>query len=148
VEPVAGQTARTLAPPRAADAPHRLAQRSVVASRANQPLPVAAAASHETTPHSRLPAQLTVCQCNLTPSSQPTMRKTPILVTGAHRSGPTWAGKMLNLSPYTDYIGEVLRPHTSLLDPNPVRHRYQHDDPERNRALHRGFKRLLAYNFS
>lgn len=76
------------------------------------------------------------------------MRKNPILVTGVHRSGSTWVGKMLNLSPYTYYIGEVLRPDTSLLDPNPVRHWYQYDDPERNRALHRGFKRLLAYNFS
>lgn len=37
------------------------------------------------------------------------MRK-PILVTGSHRSGTTWVGKMLTLSPFVAYIEEVFNP--------------------------------------
>ncbi|GAB4541418.1 MAG: sulfotransferase domain-containing protein [Anaerolineales bacterium] len=36
------------------------------------------------------------------------MTKIPILVTGAHRSGTTWVGKMLAANPQTAYISEPL----------------------------------------
>jgi hypothetical protein len=36
--------------------------------------------------------------------------KRPILVTGSHRSGSTWVGKMLTLSPFVAYIDEVFNP--------------------------------------
>jgi hypothetical protein len=36
---------------------------------------------------------------------------TPILVTGSHRSGSTWVGKMLSLSPSVGYIREPFGPH-------------------------------------
>jgi hypothetical protein len=37
----------------------------------------------------------------------------PILVTGAHRSGTTWVGKMLALAPGTAYVHEPFNPLTS-----------------------------------
>jgi len=36
--------------------------------------------------------------------------KRPILVTGSHRSGSTWVGKMINLSPKVGYIHEPFSP--------------------------------------
>lgn len=39
--------------------------------------------------------------------------KPPILVTGAHRSGTTWAGKMLALAPGVAYVHEPFNPRTS-----------------------------------
>jgi hypothetical protein len=36
------------------------------------------------------------------------MNRTPILVTGAHRSGTTWVGRMLASNPQTAYISEPL----------------------------------------
>ena len=35
-------------------------------------------------------------------------RSSPILVTGAHRTGTTWVGKMLSANPQTAYISEPL----------------------------------------
>ena len=37
----------------------------------------------------------------------------PILVTGAHRSGTTWVGKMLALAPGVAYIHEPFSPRTA-----------------------------------
>ena len=37
----------------------------------------------------------------------------PILVTGAHRSGTTWIGKMLALAPGVGYIHEPFSPATA-----------------------------------
>jgi Sulfotransferase family len=38
-------------------------------------------------------------------------RRRPVLVTGAHRSGTTWVGRMLDLSPEVGYINEPFNPH-------------------------------------
>jgi hypothetical protein len=38
-------------------------------------------------------------------------RRRPVLVTGAHRSGTTWVGRMLDLSPGVGYINEPFNPH-------------------------------------
>jgi hypothetical protein len=35
----------------------------------------------------------------------------PVLLTGAHRSGTTWVGRMLDLSPEVGYINEPFNPH-------------------------------------
>jgi hypothetical protein len=35
----------------------------------------------------------------------------PVLVTGAHRSGTTWVGRMIDLSPEVGYINEPFNPH-------------------------------------
>lgn len=39
---------------------------------------------------------------------KPDTQKSPILVTGAHRSGTTWVGKMIAVSPEVGYISEPL----------------------------------------
>jgi hypothetical protein len=36
--------------------------------------------------------------------------KKPILVTGSHRSGTTWAGQMVAAAPHTAYIHKPLNP--------------------------------------
>jgi hypothetical protein len=38
------------------------------------------------------------------------MKNKPVLLTGSHRSGSTWAGKMLSLSPEVGYIHEPFNP--------------------------------------
>ena len=38
----------------------------------------------------------------------------PILVTGAHRSGTTWVGKMLALAPGIGYVHEPFSPRTPV----------------------------------
>src|SRR4029453_10926731 len=38
-------------------------------------------------------------------------RRRPLLVTGAHRSGTTWVGRMIDLSPEGGYINEPFNPH-------------------------------------
>jgi Sulfotransferase family len=38
-------------------------------------------------------------------------RRRPLLVTGAHRSGTTWVGRMIDLSPDVGYINEPFNPH-------------------------------------
>ncbi len=45
------------------------------------------------------------------PASTSEKRGKPILVTGAHRSGTTWVGKMLASSPEVGYISEPLNVH-------------------------------------
>jgi hypothetical protein len=51
------------------------------------------------------------------PSSRPpavehdVARRRPVLVTGAHRSGTTWVGRMLALSPEVGYINEPFNPY-------------------------------------
>jgi hypothetical protein len=37
--------------------------------------------------------------------------RSPVLLTGAHRSGTTWVGRMLALSPEVGYINEPFNPH-------------------------------------
>jgi hypothetical protein len=38
-------------------------------------------------------------------------RQRPVLVTGAHRSGTTWVGRIIDLSPEVGYISEPFNPH-------------------------------------
>jgi hypothetical protein len=41
--------------------------------------------------------------------------RAPILVTGSHRSGSTWVGKMLCLSAYAYYLGELFNPDNQMI---------------------------------
>jgi len=46
--------------------------------------------------------------------------KNPILVTGSHRSGTTWVGKILALSPEVGYIQEPFHPRHNMAICNAV----------------------------
>jgi hypothetical protein len=63
----------------------------------------------------------------------------PILVTGMHRSGTTWAGKMLCAGGEATYVSEPLNPLRPAIRRLPVKHRYTY--------IHRGneFEFLTAY---
>lgn len=81
-------------------------------------------------------------------SASQSSRVQPILVTGAHRSGTTWVGKMLALDPWVAYIGEPLN----------VRHRpgvlrakvgswYQYICDENELQFRPAFEDLLDYRY-
>ena len=71
----------------------------------------------------------------------------PILVTGAHRSGTTWVGRMIALSPRTCYLGEVFNLRAGLLDAGLLAHWYQYVTAEKGAAFEPALKRILAYDF-
>lgn len=52
------------------------------------------------------------------------MRKNPILVTGSHRSGTTWVGKMLALSWYTFYFEEPFNPFYARISQDLIPHEF------------------------
>jgi hypothetical protein len=72
----------------------------------------------------------------------------PILVTGAHRTGTTWVGKMLAAAPGNAYISEPLNVlHRPGVFAQPVRHWYtfigQHNEAAFLPALHS----MLAFEY-
>lgn len=71
--------------------------------------------------------------------------RAPILVTGTHRSGTTWMGRMLDLSPTTHYVHEPFAPmnHRSWLSERPVE-RYLHQSPHRPSPFDRDLERIVA----
>ncbi|MBE9100644.1 sulfotransferase [Vacuolonema iberomarrocanum] len=49
--------------------------------------------------------------------------KCPILITGSHRSGTTWVGRILNASPNTHFVGEPFNPvHAKHCPYVPIKH--------------------------
>jgi len=72
----------------------------------------------------------------------------PILVTGAHRSGTTWVGKMLALAPGVGYIHEPFSPRTPAgLSPAPFE-RYFTVVTERNEERYLpGLTETLAFQY-
>ena len=51
----------------------------------------------------------------------------PILVTGSHRSGTTWAGRMISAAPHVAYIHEPFNPDTNVgMRPNPFKNWFQY----------------------
>src|SRR5512143_1359685 len=72
----------------------------------------------------------------------------PILVTGTHRSGTTWVGKMLAADSSVAYISEPLnvlhRP--SVFRPK-VKHWYQYICEENQDEYLPGFKELLDFDY-
>jgi hypothetical protein len=72
----------------------------------------------------------------------------PILVTGAHRSGTTWVGKMLAADADTAYISEPLNVlHRPGVFHAPVKHWYQYICPENENEYLPAFQHLLAYDY-
>ncbi|RIK32599.1 MAG: hypothetical protein DCC56_01955 [Anaerolineae bacterium] len=81
-------------------------------------------------------------------SDSPTFRVQPILVTGAHRSGTTWVGRMLALDPQVAYISEPLN---VLHRPGVLRaktsHWYQYICEENEAEYLASFTELLDYRY-
>jgi hypothetical protein len=73
----------------------------------------------------------------------------PILVTGSHRSGTTWVGKMIALSPQTYYLGEVFHPEddTFRLGENLLAHWYQYITRETGEMFVDPIHNILSLNF-
>ena len=72
----------------------------------------------------------------------------PILVTGAHRSGTTWIGKMLSADPCTAYISEPLNVwHRPGVFRVPIQHWYQYICNENKDEYLPAFNELLEYEY-
>ena len=72
----------------------------------------------------------------------------PILVTGAHRSGTTWIGKMLAANPSTAYISEPLNVlHRPGVFRAQVKHWYQYICDENENEYLPSFADLFEYNY-
>ncbi len=72
----------------------------------------------------------------------------PILVTGAHRSGTTWVGRMLALGPQVAYISEPLNVlHRPGVLRASVRHWYQYICEENESGYFPAFQELLEYRY-
>ena len=73
---------------------------------------------------------------------------TPILVTGAHRSGTTWVGRMLAADTFTAYVSEPLninhRPGVFLPE---VRHWYQYICEDNEGEYLTAFQQLLDFDY-
>lgn len=74
--------------------------------------------------------------------------KIPILVTGAHRTGTTWVGKMLATNRQTAYISEPLNVlHRSGVLRVPVDHWYAYTTKENEGRYLPAFQELLAFRY-
>lgn len=72
----------------------------------------------------------------------------PILVTGAHRSGTTWVGKMLAATSQTAYISEPLNVlHRPGVFRAPVKHWYQYISEANELEYLPAFKELLDFQY-
>lgn len=75
-------------------------------------------------------------------------RTRPILVTGAHRSGTTWVGKMLAAGGQASYISEPLnRWHRPGVMRAPVRHWYTYICPENEQAYLGAYRETIALRY-
>jgi hypothetical protein len=76
------------------------------------------------------------------------MNKQPILVTGAHRSGTTWVGKMLAADRNTAYISEPLNVlHRRGVYRADVKHWYQYITRENEADYLPAFQQLLNFRY-
>jgi hypothetical protein len=72
----------------------------------------------------------------------------PILVTGAHRSGTTWVGKMLSADRNTAYISEPLNVlHRRGVYGADVKYWYQYITPENEADYLSAFQQLLKFRY-
>ena len=72
----------------------------------------------------------------------------PLLVTGAHRSGTTWIGRMLALDPSTAYISEPLNVwHRPGVFRAPVHHWYQYICEENEGEYLPAFNEVLEFKY-
>ena len=80
--------------------------------------------------------------------SQQEKNRYPILVTGAHRSGTTWVGKMLSASKEAAYISEPLNVlHRPGVMRNPVDHWYTYICADNEDRYLSAFTETLAYRY-
>ncbi|MEP6895910.1 MAG: sulfotransferase [Chloroflexota bacterium] len=78
----------------------------------------------------------------------PDLTPTPILVTGAHRSGTTWVGKMLAADTDTAYISEPLNIlHRPGVFRAKVNHWYQYICDENENDFLPAFQQMLEYDY-
>ncbi len=76
------------------------------------------------------------------------MNRQPILVTGAHRSGTTWVGKMLAANPQTAYVSEPLNVWRRRgVYGAEVSRWYQYITPENEAAYLPAFYETLAFKY-
>jgi len=74
--------------------------------------------------------------------------KQPILVTGAHRSGTTWVGKMLAANPSTAYISEPLNVlHRRGVYRADVKHWYEYITAENEENYLPAFRELFNFRY-
>ncbi len=72
----------------------------------------------------------------------------PILVTGAHRSGTTWVGRMLTASREAVYINEPLSPqHRRGVFAAPTTHWYEYICPDNERRYLDAFRHTLTFRY-
>jgi hypothetical protein len=70
----------------------------------------------------------------------------PILVTGSHRAGTTWVGKMIHASPYTYYLGELFHPGDGRLE-GLVNHWFQYVTADSSEKFAEAVGKVLALDF-
>ncbi|MGB8980835.1 MAG: sulfotransferase [Anaerolineales bacterium] len=81
-------------------------------------------------------------------SSKVSSFPSPILVTGTHRSGTTWVGKMLAADAMTAYISEPLNVlHRPGVFHTPVKHWYQYICEDNEREFLPAFQDLLEFDY-
>jgi hypothetical protein len=72
----------------------------------------------------------------------------PILVTGSHRSGSTWAGKSLALAPDTGYIHEPFNISTKFgVNPSPFNHWFQYICEENSDSCIEVIRNVIQYGY-
>ena len=77
-----------------------------------------------------------------------TTKLPPILVTGAHRTGTTWVGKMLSANPQTAYISEPLNVlHRPGILRACVKHWYTYITDKNETAYLSAFNELLGFRY-
>jgi hypothetical protein len=77
----------------------------------------------------------------------PKTRK-PILVTGSHKSGTTWAGRMLSGAPNVGYIQEPFNIGIRIgVSPKPLRYWFQHICDRNAAGYHSALEQLLRFQY-
>jgi len=77
-----------------------------------------------------------------------TVKSSPILVTGAHRTGTTWVGKMLSANPQAAYISEPLNLlHRPGVLGACLKHWYIYISEGNDAAYFSAFKELLGFRY-
>ena len=81
-------------------------------------------------------------------SSMTSAEKRPILVTGAHRTGTTWIGRMLAAEDGVAYISEPLNVlHRPGVFRAPVKYWYTYITPENEASFLPAFREVLEYDY-
>lgn len=77
------------------------------------------------------------------------MKTNPILVTGSHRSGTTWVGRMLDQSTTTYYLGEIFNPDYERLERADLMHSFHYIPAVKgkNHNLYEPMLKTLTYEY-